>query len=294
MNINQLKYITAIDQHRHFTRAAESCDIAQSTLSREVQKLEQELDVIIFDRSRSPVVPTQKGKSLILIANKILTKIETFELTAKQLDNSKAQSFNLGIWSCIAPYILPTFLESFTQKYQNINLNITELNLQDIQEKFNELRLDGCILPDSVQKPGFYQSLLYEETFKIYNHSQPKNGLENNRGLIHIDLKGASESLLVNEKASNLKPKSYPSLTYQKCSIETIRKIIEYNGGISVLPVSFLRDKDKREKRKAFFEKPSHKIKINFVTPRFYEKEEIIQSIKKEFKTLFLSEKKEI
>ena len=286
MNINQLKYITAINKHKHFTRAAESCDIAQSTLSREVQKLELELGVMIFDRTRTPVVPTQKGKDLLEIANNILFKIKSFELAAKNSAPSKTEYFNLGIWSCIAPYILPKFLERFNQKYPNVNLNISELSIFEIQEDWTESTLDGCITPDIIQKPGFYESLLYEEEFVVYKNNMSKTKTASIRSLVHHDLKKVAKELLFNDK----KNKVQNSFSYQKGSIETIRKIVECSGDLTILPKSYLTNSNEsKNENLAKSSHPSKKIGINFVSPRIFEKKEIIKSIKKELKTLCMN-----
>ena len=279
MNINQLKYIIAIDKYKHFTRAAESCDIAQSTLSREVQKLELELDVMIFDRTRMPVVPTQKGKDLLEIANKILSKIKIFEQTARNTRTTKVEYFNLGIWSCIAPYILPVFLKRFTLNHPNIRLNIFELSLTEIQDSWIETNLDGCFIPDLIQKSGYYESLLYEEEFEVHGTKPSKEGSEIEHKLIHIDLKPIVNQLLP--------AKDQESINFQNSSIETIRKIVEHNGGITILPKSHLLN-NRRSKYKFG---SSYKVNINFVSPRIFEKEEIMTSIKIEFKSLFSTTK---
>lgn len=295
MNINQLRYIIAIDKHKHFTRAAENCDIAQSTLSREVQKLESELEVMIFDRSRTPVLPTQKGKDLLKIANNILHKIEAFEITARSSKQNKIESFNLGIWSCISPYILPVFLEKFMKKHSHIRLNIYELSLQEIQESWLNDSLDGCLVPDLIKKQGFYESLIYEEEFMIYRKSSSKKKLEDINinsfkspgTIIQNDLRFIFEKLIPDEFLSEIKLRNQHLHTYQKSSIETIRKIVDYSGGMTLLPKSILNNNENiKSNISKHFLNFSYKTNINFVSPRVFEKKEIINLIKIEFKGL--------
>lgn len=283
MNIKQLKYIIAIAKHKHFTRAAESCDIAQSTLSREVQKLELELEVMIFDRTRTPVVPTQKGKELIEIANKIIFKINSLEQIAKSKETTKTEFFNLGIWSCISPYVLPVFLKAFSRNFSNVKLNIIEVSLNDTHEKWNLHKLDGCILPNLIQKNGYYTSLLYEEEFMIYKGQLSHKSTETLTGIIHSDLKPVYDKDL---KLKGILSKN--ELSYQNTSIETIRKIVDYSGGYTLIPKTYYTFKEQNTNNihDIQFENSS-KVKINFVSPRIFEKESIIKSIKGEFKKLF-------
>ncbi|MGH2642938.1 MAG: LysR family transcriptional regulator, partial [Chitinophagaceae bacterium] len=105
MNFNQLKYIVSVDKHHNFSRAADECEIAQSTLSKEIQRLEKEFGIMIFDRSRFPVSTTMKGADLIEIALKILEEQKHFIETARKMNNRPEGIFRLGILPLLAPYL---------------------------------------------------------------------------------------------------------------------------------------------------------------------------------------------
>ena len=119
MTLQQLEYIIAVDQYRHFVRAAESCHVTQSTLSMMIQKLEQELEISIFDRDIHPIQPTQIGQKLIEQAKIILYNARQFKEIAESERKQESGSIVLGIIPTVAPYILPQLFCNFHQKNPN-------------------------------------------------------------------------------------------------------------------------------------------------------------------------------
>ena len=116
MTFTQLEYIIAIDNHRHFARAADACFITQPTLSMQVQKLEDTLGVKIFDRSRSPVVPTEAGKEILNQAKKILLEKDRIGEIISARKGLLEGELRIGIIPTLAPYLLPLFVQSFTRR----------------------------------------------------------------------------------------------------------------------------------------------------------------------------------
>src|SRR5829696_3932722 len=113
MNLQQLEYIVSVDTHRHFEKAAVACFVTQATLSMMIKKLEQELEIIIFDRSKQPVVPTETGKAIIEQARVILKETQQLKLLAKEIKSGSAGQLRIGVIPTIAPYLLPLFLTDF-------------------------------------------------------------------------------------------------------------------------------------------------------------------------------------
>lgn len=125
MTLQQLEYIIAVDNHRHFAKAAQACFVTQPTLSMMLQKLEDELGVLIFDRSKQPVVPTETGRAIIEQARKVLKEAaELREIVENQREILRGE-LRLGIIPTLAPYLLPLFLKSFSEKYPDIRLIIS-------------------------------------------------------------------------------------------------------------------------------------------------------------------------
>ena len=123
MTLQQLEYIIAVDQHRHFTKAAEQCYVTQPTLSAMIQKLEEELDVKIFDRNRQPIVPTQIGVHIIQQAKEIMVQVENIKNIIQEQREEVGGNFHIGILQTIAPYLLPRFFQDMVKKYPKLKIS---------------------------------------------------------------------------------------------------------------------------------------------------------------------------
>ena len=292
MNFNQLKYIVAVDRHRNFARAADECEVAQSTLSREIQRLEKEFDMMIFDRSRHPVVPTIKGIDLLLQAKKILEEQEQFENIARKKDNKPSGDFRLGVVPGLAPYLLPLFTQQLSQKYPELNLKIFEIGQKEMIEYFEMENLDGAITIAPFLKKGFYEDPLFEEKFVLYiNVKHPLSASAvvkwNDIPLDELILQEDIREFLLNEDSNpNKLPfpvKKLKNINFENGSLETIRKIIDRNGGMTLLPhLACLYMGDRRLKMVREIESPTLSRTIIFVTPRGFEMNRITKAIKKE------------
>ena len=308
MNFHQLKYIVSVDKHRNFSRAAEECQIAQSTLSREIQRLEQEFDIMIFDRTRHPVIPTMKGVDLILQAKKILKEEEEFISIAEQRKNRPSGNFRLGILTSLAPYLIPLFIDRITKKYPELNLNIFEMGTAEMLDSFEKDALDGAISIAPFQKEGFYESPLFEEEFVLYvgrNHrlSNLNNINWTDIPLNELILPEGMKSYFLGQKPKLNHPKvsekSLQTISYQNASLETIRKIIDRNGGLTLIPqLACLYMGERRLEMVRSIKDPVLSRTINFVAPRGFEKtrlskailSEIIKSIPKDIQVKMIAD----
>ena len=126
MTLQQFEYIVALEKFRHFTKAAEYCNVTQPTLSAMIQKLEDELEVKIFDRSQQPIAPTAAGQLVIKQAKEVLVQAEQIKNIVQEQKQDVCGKFTLGVLPTIAPYLLPRFISNFTQKYPKLELRIAE------------------------------------------------------------------------------------------------------------------------------------------------------------------------
>ena len=138
MTIQQLEYILAVDQFRHFARAAEYCRVTQPTLSAMIQKLEDELGVKLFDRTVQPVCPTTIGQKVIDQARVILAQAAQVKDIISEDKQSLSGVFRLGVLPTIAPYLLPRFFPQLMEKYPELDIRVTEMKTQDIQQALHE------------------------------------------------------------------------------------------------------------------------------------------------------------
>lgn len=292
MNFNQLEYIVSVDRHRNFARAADECGIAQSTLSKEIQRLEKEFKIMIFDRSRHPVVPTMKGIDLIQQAKTILEEHNKFINIAAEKNNPPHGVFRLGIIPGLAPYLLPLFTQQISQKYPELILKIFEIGQKGMVDHFENESLDGAITIAPFVKKGFYEAPLFEEKFVLYVNSKhtifnSQKVKWNDIPLDELILQEDIREFLLNkdslQKEIPIAVKKIKNIAYENGSLETIRKIIDRNGGLTLIPhLATLYMGDRRLKMVKEIESPVLTRTITFVTPRGFEKNRLTKVIKKE------------
>src|SRR5487761_2434090 len=146
MTLTQLEYIVSLDTHRHFALAAEKCFITQPTLSMQIQKLEEELGVKIFDRTKQPVIPTEIGVELIAQARRTLWDAEMLKQIINDQKDTLSGELRIGIIPTLAPYILPPLYKSMKAKYPKLTLDIKEQITEDIIQELKNNRLDCSIV----------------------------------------------------------------------------------------------------------------------------------------------------
>ena len=168
MTITQLKYCIALAEHRNFTVAAEKCFVTQPTLSMQVQKLEEELDILIFDRSQKPIVLTAVGEKIINQAVQIVAESERMQDIVDQEKGYVGGVFRLGIIPTVMPTLLPMFLRNTTNKYPDLQLQIEELNTDQLLDKIREGELDAAIAATPLEEDKILESVLYYEPFMAY------------------------------------------------------------------------------------------------------------------------------
>ena len=140
MTLTQLHYLVALDEFRHFGRAAEACGVTQPTLSMQVQKLEEELGVALFDRLHQPIEPTEVGRQAIAQAKRTLSEARRFHQVIEAGQSPFQGSLSLGVIPTVAPYVLHRFLGSFIQKFTQLELTVEERTTAECIERIQEDR----------------------------------------------------------------------------------------------------------------------------------------------------------
>lgn len=291
MNIQQLTYVLAVDTHRHFANAAEKCFVTQPTLSMMIQKLEEELDVKIFDRSKQPVVPTEAGELVIRQAKIILQEANRLKLIVGELKGQMKGELKLGIIPTVAPYLLPLFLNSFLKKYPLLKIKITELTTQQIIDKLKNHDLDAGILATPLNNDSLNEQLLYYEQFVVY--ASKNETLMKKKFLLPGDIDTdhlwlLEEGHCLRSQVLNLcelrkKELATSNLEYEAGSIETLKKMVDFNNGITILPELALKELNKEDSKNVRHFKPPVPVReISIVTYRHFVKQRMIDVLKEE------------
>jgi LysR family hydrogen peroxide-inducible transcriptional activator len=168
MTLQQLEYVVALDNHRRFSIAAEECHVAQPSLSAALQKLEDELGVKLFDRSKQPVVPTELGVPFIQQARRVLRETEALRLMVSDHCETQSGEFSLGIIPTLAPYLLPLFLKDFSEKFPEIKLHLHERTTENLLALLKREQLDAILLATPAEEGTFVKDCLFYEEFVAY------------------------------------------------------------------------------------------------------------------------------
>jgi LysR family hydrogen peroxide-inducible transcriptional activator len=242
MTLNELKFVVAVAQERSFRRAAEKCFVTQPALSLGIKKLEQELDVIIFERSRSEVTPTEIGSRLIEQANIILEQANRLKELAKLGANPLEGMFKLGIIHSVGPYLLPEIIPILRKSVPSMPLEIEENLTANLEVQLKNGVIDAAVIALPFNVPGMQVQTLYDEDFSVV---VPSNHHWANRKLIKAEELSDEKVLLLNSGHcfSNQVTQACPELSrkgevLQGNSLETIRNMVASNLGITVLPAS--------------------------------------------------------
>lgn len=286
MNLQQLEYIIAVDQYRHFANAAEACFVTQPTLSMMIRKLEDELDVRIFDRSRQPVVPTETGQLIIDQARRILR--ETAMLT-EIVERRKAEpegTLQIGIIPTLAPYLVPLFIRSFLVNYPKVQLKIAEHTTDVLLDLLKRGQLDVGILVTPLNQSNFREIPMFYEALVVYSshddHKQfilPEEIDPNELWLLEEGHCFRSQILNLCE----LRKKPLDNLDYSAGSIETLIRLVETQNGITVLPELATKGMSSSRKRRLIpFAQPVPVREVSLVTDRDHVKKHLIDLLQRE------------
>lgn len=291
ITLTQLDYIIALDTYRHFSTAAEKCFVSQPTLSMQIQKAEEELGVMIFDRSKQPVVPTQVGEELIKQARKILHEKEVLEEIVVNQQTTLEGELKIAIIPTLAPYLIPLFLHNFFKKYPKIQLRVAEYTTDLLIENLKKGTIDVGVLVTPLNDSSIKEEPLFYEEFVAY--VSKSNALSKKTYVLanDIDVKKlwlleeghCFRSQILNLCELRKATRQEKSFQYEAGSIETLRKMVELDNGITILPELATRDLTAKQKLLIHhFKAPAPVREVSLVTHRNYIKKRLIDVLREE------------
>lgn len=283
MTLQQLEYVVALDKARHFVNAAEMCGVTQPTLSAMVQKLEDELDCKIFDRSLHPIAPTELGALIIKQANVVLFNANQLKEIVSSTRSTLSGDLSLAMIPTIAPYLLPKFLSEFRTSQSDIKLKITEMRTESIIKALHKAEIDMAILSTPLNDPNLLEVPLYYEQFVAY--VSPKEAIYAQTELSPIELPMdliwvLEEGHCFRNQVFNFCDKKIGSSLYEAGSIETLVKIVDVNGGYTIIPelhVALLNDEQRKNVRNIV--QPMSAREVSLVVRFDYVKEGMMNAV---------------
>lgn len=289
--ITQLQYILAVHKTKHFGRAAEDSFVSQPSLSAQIQKVEDELGVIIFDRSKKPVLITEKGK-IIIEQSKIIVMEYKKLLDVNQNQDEITGTFQLGIIPTLASYVLPLFIERFSKKYPKVQLTINEYKTQDMVRALYDDTLDAGLVVTPLKDDHLIERVLFYEPFYLFasqNHALAKKNKVTENDLDTESIWLLEEGHCFREQVLKLcsmknKCQVLHNIKFASGNLETLINLIRKGRGYTLLPylaTAQLRAKEKKEYLKSFHNQiPTREVSL--VYSRSFLKQEIIDALEQE------------
>ena len=291
MTLVQFEYIIALDSFRHFATAAEHCHVTQPTLSMQINKLEQELGVKIFDRSKQPVLPTEAGMEIIEKARRIISQrdelIESIE-SKKGILNGELR---IGIIPTLAPYLLPLFVNRFIKKFPRVRLTVEEMTTRALIASLREGKVDVGILVTPLQEAGIKEDVLFYEELVTYvsknNSVYQKNyvlakDIDPNK-LWLLEEGHCFRSQIINLCEVRRKTRDGSHFEYEAGSIETLRRMVDVNDGITIIPELATLDMTARQQSHLrHFKHPAPVREVSMAVHRDFVKKKLIEVLKQE------------
>lgn len=288
MTITQLEYLIALDLYRNFVNAAESCFVTQPTLSMQVQKLEDELGVKLFDRSKHPVIPTNIGELIIAQARNVLQEhSKIIELVQDEKGIIKG-NLRVGVLPTIAPYLIPRFLITFLKKYPDVNLIINELTTEQCIFQLKNDMIDCAIMASPIKDKSLIEETLFYEEFVAYVSKNNKLFKKQNIKNEDLDIKDiwllneghCLRSQVLNICGDRKKDHVNSRFEYQTGSVETLKRIVEQGDGVTILPELAVMDmSDDQMDLVRYFKNPAPVREISIFTHRNIVKKKLIKTI---------------
>jgi len=290
MTLVQLEYIVAVDTYRSFVGAAEKCFVTQPTLSMQIQKLEEMLNVKLFDRSKQPIVPTEIGAQIIQQARVVLQESHKIKEIINNQQQEISGELKVGIIPTIAPYLLPKVIAAMMENYPDLKLLIWEYTTEDIIHHLKTGILDCGILATPLADNAIDEMPMYYENFVTYISKNSK--LYKKKAVDADDLEDENIWLLneghcMRSQVLNIcrstKHNRLQGLTYNTGSVETLIRMVDLNNGATLLPELAIEELSQKQLSKVrYFKSPEPVREISMVTHKNFIKRRMLNALKEE------------
>lgn len=300
MTLTELRYIVAVSQKNHFGKAAQACFVSQPTLSIAIKKLEEELDVCLFERSsKNEIRITEIGKQIINQAYVVLQQSQILSEIAQQGKDPLSGQFKLGVIYTIGPYLLPNLIPKLTEIAPDLKLIIEENFTANLFQSLKQGALDAIIISYPFEEPGIETAPLYQEPFIV---ALPKNHEWQDRDAIPTEDLASQDLMLLGsghcfrdqvvEACPNcMSGNSELTRTFEGSSLETIRLMVAAGTGITVLPQTSIVNSQQNEAMIEIkpFKSPSPSRIVAIAWRKHYPRKEAVATIRETIQTCALN-----
>lgn len=289
MTITQLEYVVAVATYKSFVAAAEKCFVTQPTLSMQIQKLEEELGIRLFDRNKHPIAITAIGEKVVAQAKEIIAAKNKVTEIIQDEERTVEGSFRLAVIPTIAPYIVPAMLEDYVANYPDVQLQIKEMETKAIIEALYNNELDAALVSTPLNESGTKEYPLFYEQFVCYYAKDDKALAKKLITPEDIEIEKIwllNEGHCMRNQVLDLcsdyvkEMQAGKSYRYESSNVETLRKMVDRNGGMTVLPeLSTVEFSEDLMENVRYFEDPVPVREISLITTDHFVKKAILQSL---------------
>ncbi|MFV5685223.1 hydrogen peroxide-inducible genes activator [Flavobacterium sp. GB2R13] len=285
MNIQQLEYIIAVDRLKNFTKAAEYCNVTQATLSTMIKKLEEELEIIIFDRKKNPTATTEIGMETIENAKKVVLHSQLLKDNAKKINGKIEGKIRIGIIPTIANSLLPKIIKPILENYPDLKLEISELTTNSITKQLKEGQLDMGIVATPLNDTEIEDIVLFYETLMVYGDIDPVQNYILPDEIRNHKIWLLEEGHCLREQFIKLcslkkKEKMVENLKLEASSFDTLLNMIDEFGGLTLIPELYYNTlSSERKKQVSFFNAPIPVREMSIIYHRPYAKIRTIEAL---------------
>lgn len=290
MTITQLEYVVAVATYKSFVAAAEKCFVTQPTLSMQIQKLEEELGVKLFDRNKHPIAITAMGEAIVEQARIVLAECDKIHELIQNQQNNVSGTFKLAVIPTVAPYILPSLLEHYAVAFPDVKLQVKEMETDQIIVALRNNEIDAALLSTPLEENDIKEYPLFYEPLIAYFSEDEKEALS--KRMVTPDDISMDKIWLLNEghcmrnqildlcSDQVQKLQSGRLYRYESSNVETLRKMVDKNKGLTILPeLATFEFNEEQIERVRYFEDPEPVREIALVTSSHFVRLSILQSL---------------
>lgn len=289
MTITQLEYVVAVATYKSFVAAADKCFVTQPTLSMQIQKLEEELGIKIFDRNKHPIAITAMGEAIVEQARIVLSESEKIHELIQKQQNNVTGTFKIAVIPTVAPYIVPSLLENYATKYPEVKLEVQEMETKQIITALYNNELDAALVSTPLEDSNIKEYPLFFEPFVAYFSEDEKALKKRTVTAEDIDLGRIwllNEGHCMRNQVLDLCSDQIQRLQanrpyrYESSNVETLRKMVDKNKGLTILPelATFEFGEDQQD-RVRYFDEPEPVREISLITNGHFVRLSILQTL---------------
>ena len=288
MTIIQLEYLLAVANYGSFSLAAEKCFVTQPSLSMQVKNLEEELGVIVLDRSKKPVLPTDAGLAVIRQAKEAVQAFAMVREVVSDLQNEISGTLRLGVIPTIAPYLLHRFIPDFVRKCPKVELQIREMMTGDIIRALDRDMLDAAIMAGGTSPEGIREEELFNDRFFAYVSTAHPLCQRSNIRIEDIDVRHLlllSEGNCLRDQVIELcqaQKNIARQYSFESGSLETLMRIVDNTPNLITIIPEMVADyiDEKHRPQVKTLAKGAASRKITIAVRRTYVKRSLIDALK--------------